>query len=517
VSPTSGSGNGIIEVSVNLSSLFPGNFQGLVTVSDPRASNSPQIINVYLSVYTAGASSPPFGVIDTPEEGMSGIEGSIPVTGWALDDIEVTKIEIKRDPHPLDSPQVIGPDGLVYIGDGVFVEGARPDVEQHYPDYPLTYRAGWGYMLLTNFLPAQGNGSYRLHAIAYDKEGHRVSLGTKTIYCDNARATLPFGTIDTPSQGGEASGSRYVNFGWALTPLPKYIPTDGSTILVWIDGRPQPGHPVYNNYRADIATLFPGYANTNGAVGYYFIDTTQLTNGVHTIAWSVVDSEGKATGIGSRYFTVINTGSGAPLSQEDFSPVDLMGSLVGSAAPWIHLDRNNLKRLGSLNNVSFIEIDSSGRRYRVDLDLKPIYERSGYKIDSEVQPILANMEGWFEVRIGQAGRLELMLDGKAEEMREEQIRRLLDSGERNELRVSNPAVEQDTKRTEDKFSYAGYLVVGDELRQLPIGSFLDREQGIFFWQPGPAFIGEYQFVFIKFIDNHFKIGKKIKVHILPEP
>jgi hypothetical protein len=312
VSPTSGSGNGIIEVSVNLSSLFPGNFQGLVTVSDPRASNSPQIINVYLSVYTAGASSPPFGVIDTPEEGMSGIEGSIPVTGWALDDIEVTKIEIKRDPHPLDSPQVIGPDGLVYIGDGVFVEGARPDVEQHYPDYPLTYRAGWGYMLLTNFLPAQGNGSYRLHAIAYDKEGHRVSLGTKTIYCDNARATLPFGTIDTPSQGGEASGSRYVNFGWALTPLPKYIPTDGSTILVWIDGRPQPGHPVYNNYRADIATLFPGYANTNGAVGYYFIDTTQLTNGVHTIAWSVVDSEGKATGIGSRYFTVINTGSGAP-------------------------------------------------------------------------------------------------------------------------------------------------------------------------------------------------------------
>jgi hypothetical protein len=171
----------------------------------------------------------------------------------------------------------------------------------------------------------------------------------------------------------------------------------------------------------------------------------------------------------------------------------------------------------SLNNVSFIEIVSSGRLYRVNLNFEPIYKRSGYKIDTEVEPILANKEGWFEVKMGQADRLELMLDGKAEEMREEQIRRLLDSGERNELRVSNPAVEQDTKRTEDKFSYAGYLVVGDELRQLPIGSFLDREQGIFFWQPGPAFIGEYQFVFIKFIDNHFKIGKKIKVHILPEP
>jgi hypothetical protein len=230
----------------------------------------------------------------------------------------------------------------------------------------------------------------------------------------------------------------------------------------------------------------------------------------------VVDSEGKATGIGSRYFTVINTGSGAPLSQEDFSPVDLMGSLVGSAAPWINLDRNNLKRLGSLNNVSFIEIDSSGRRYRVDLDLKPIYERSGYKIDSEVQPILANMEGWFEVRIGQAGRLELMLDDEAKDVRDEQISQLFTSGESNELKMSNEKIEQDISGKKDKVSYAGYLVVGDELRPLPIGSFLDPEKGIFFWQPGPAFIGEYQFVFIKNSEGHFSSAKKIKIFILSD-
>jgi hypothetical protein len=66
------------------------------------------------------------------------------------------------------------------------------------------------------------------------------------------------------------------------------------------------GHPVYNNYRADIATLFPGLQNSNGAVGYYYIDTTQLSNGLHTIAWVATDSAGNAQGLGSRYFLVQN-------------------------------------------------------------------------------------------------------------------------------------------------------------------------------------------------------------------
>jgi hypothetical protein len=66
------------------------------------------------------------------------------------------------------------------------------------------------------------------------------------------------------------------------------------------------GHPTYGFDRADIAALFPGYANTNSAVGYFTIDTRTLSNGVHTIAWVVRDSLGRAQGIGSRYFTVQN-------------------------------------------------------------------------------------------------------------------------------------------------------------------------------------------------------------------
>jgi hypothetical protein len=252
-------------------------------------------------VSTAAEMTVPFGSFDTPASGTTGVTGAIPVTGWALDDVRVRKVEIYRSPL---AGEPTSPNGKVYIGDTTFVPGARPDVEGAFANFPFAARAGWGYMLLTNFLPAGGNGTTTLHAYASDDDGHSTLLGSKAITCSNATATKPFGTIDTPGQGETVSGT-VVDFGWALTPQPAAIPTDGSTITVYVDGAPA-GHPTYNQYRSDIATLFPGYANTGGAVGYFVLDTTALTNGVHTIAWSVTDNQGRADGIGSRYFWVGN-------------------------------------------------------------------------------------------------------------------------------------------------------------------------------------------------------------------
>ena len=67
---------------------------------------------------------------------------------------------------------------------------------------------------------------------------------------------------------------------------------------------------MYNQFRSDIASLFPGYANSGGAVGFYHINTTTLANGVHTISWNVFDTLGRGEGLGSRYFNVLNTGGG---------------------------------------------------------------------------------------------------------------------------------------------------------------------------------------------------------------
>ncbi|OGD20673.1 MAG: hypothetical protein A2W03_02830 [Candidatus Aminicenantes bacterium RBG_16_63_16] len=309
VTPTAGTGNGKFTVGVSAAGLYPGTFQGQVRVTDPNALNSPQYISVNLTVYAAGYDSPPIGAFDTPDNGAS-VSGSISVSGWALDTIGIKKIDIKRAPDSADPGSVIGADGLVYIGDAVVVKGARPDIEALYPGYPLSDRAGWGYMLLTYGLPRLGNGAFVLYAIAEDLNGNSTSLGTKVIYCGNASRTKPFGNIDTPAQGGIVSGTAYVNFGWALTPLPNMIPTDGSTIWVGVDSV-LIGHPVYNLYRSDIATGFPSYLNSGGAVGYYYLDTTRYANGTHIIGWFIVDSAGNSDGMGSRFFEVENLGGTA--------------------------------------------------------------------------------------------------------------------------------------------------------------------------------------------------------------
>ena len=253
-----------------------------------------------IRVLQAGAASaPPFGALDVPREGAV-VHGSIAIGGWALDDVAIDRIAIYRD-------AVAGEPGgpRVYIGDAVRVRGARPDVDREYPTLPEHERAGWGYLLLTNMLPGQGNGTFRLHAVARDAEGYEVLLGSRTIVANNRDATLPFGAIDTPAQGEVIGGRSYVNFGWSLTPLPKTIPVNGSTIHVIVDGVSL-GTVTYDNFREDVATLFPGLNNTQGAVGYRSLDTTLLGDGVHTIAWVVTDDQGGAAGIGSRYFTVAN-------------------------------------------------------------------------------------------------------------------------------------------------------------------------------------------------------------------
>ena len=270
--------------------------------------------------------TPPFGYFDTPLNNTTGVVGAIPVTGWALDNVGVTQVEIYRDPRPHETP---GKYGLAYVGVANFVRGSRPDVQTAYSSYPNADRAGWGYMLLTNFLPNSdgspgiGNGTYRLHAIARDAAGNSAELGApgKVILVDNAHAAKPFGTIDTPEQGGNASGAQYLNFGWALTPGASYtIPIDGSTIMVVVDGQAQ-GHPIYNQFRNDIATLFPGYTNSQGGVGFFYLDATRLSGCVHTISWVVSDNASRTEGIGSRYFTGGTVTGSNPAEQGPVAPV----------------------------------------------------------------------------------------------------------------------------------------------------------------------------------------------------
>jgi hypothetical protein len=436
--PTSGTDSGVVTVSVDVSGLSPGSYSGTITVGSGDASNSPQTVSVTLDVYGAGASSGPFGQYTTPDNGAV-VTGSVPFTGWALDDIGVESVKLYRQ----------NGSSMVYIGDAVFVEGARPDVEAAYPGYPMNYRAGWGYMMLTNFLPNGGNGTFTIYAVAADTEGNEVTLGGKTITCDNANAVKPFGAIDTPTQGGTASGASYRNNGWVLTPLPNAVPTDGSTIGVVVDGV-NLGHPVYNIYRSDIAGFFPGYANSDGAAAYFDIDTTAYDNGVHTIAWSVVDDAGNTDGIGSRYFSVQNSSS------------------------------RGAERKGR-GNPAWLPNPATG-------DNDPVRVIRGYNPNAQPMEFHPGEDGEITIKIKELERIEVRLVQEA-------------AGGLAPLYFTR---------------YHGYMLVGNQLRRLPIGSTLHRERGVFYWQPGPGFIGEYQFVFLIRESNEEIKTMEVTVSIVPK-
>jgi len=443
-SPNTGNDNSVVTVNINPGGLSPGSYTGNILISDPQASNSPQSVNVVLIIYSSQSNSSPFGSFDTPTNG-SIVQSSIPVTGWALDDILVDKVKIYRKSG----------DSEIYIGDAVFVEGARPDVEQAYPEYPLNYKAGWGYMMLTNFLPNGGNGTYTFSAIAMDIEGNEVSLGNKTITCNNTDAVKPFGAIDTPSQGGASSGDDFVNWAWVLTPQPNRIPVDGSTINVYIDGV-NLGHPKYNIYRPDISALFPGYENSDGASGYFTLDTTAYENGVHTLQWTATDSAGNTDGIGSRYFSVENTVNRQQLFFQEWN-----------------------------NNY-----------YEVPTELlKSIYIKRGFSHTSP-QKIFPDTKGRVTIEIRELERIVIGFNSDPEEKIEH---------------YTFPGLRELKPQT-----WRGFLLVGEQVRSLPTGSFLDSEKGIFYWQPGPGYLGEYSFIFIEKGIGGVESKRMISVNILPK-
>ncbi len=371
----------------------------------------------------------------------TGVQGAIGVTGWALDNVGVTGVKIYRNCLAFDVPascQSLFGASVVFIGDAAFLTGARPDVAAAFTTYPNANRAGWGYLLLTSMLPHTtrsltygGQGAVTLYAVASDVEGNRTLLGRSS---DPASATFssptpitmandtiakPFGAIDTPQQGETVSGILN-NFGWALTPdintvsgevTDILVPTSGASMTVFIDSQPRAlvtynqcrgnvGNPVPTGLfcNDDVANIFGNsvpravlttrtanvtpYRNLDvgrSAIGSYSFDTSTLTNGLHTIAWSVTDSAGRTEGIGSRFFNVSNGGA------------QVLGKGLTESAKAI----SNNEFDGVLHLAAFRKVTGG------------VWGRTGFDTGTEWWRLQSEPDSTFNVRFPQMGRLEL--------------------------------------------------------------------------------------------------------------
>jgi hypothetical protein len=452
VTPASGTGSATLTVSTQFVPGLSPTQAGTIVIA--QAANSIGPISVTLNTIPVGASLPPFGYFDTPANGATGIAGSVAVTGWALDDVGVTRVTICRQAV---TGETAGPDARcgnqpqIYIGDAVFIDGARPDVQFAFPAAPMNTRAGWGYLMLTLFLPNLGNGTFTLTSYAFDVDGHVAGLGSKTITCDNAHSVNPFGAIDTPGQGEVISG-LYASFGWVLSPgAAKADGADGGTVQVFVDGT-NIGTPGLWTSRSDLTALFPAaqYSGVTKALGVIGIDSTAFANGLHTYVWNVTDTAQHSDGIGSRFIGISN--GGLTLDPQ------AQASNVIAAANVLDVPHAAALRIGASRSALVAEAD------RAVSDPLTIRGRRGFDLGRPLQA--------YPVEDGR-------IDVQAEEL------------DRIELHLSATSGHQ----------YTGYLRAAGGLTPLPIGSHLDTSTGEFTWMPGVGFYGVYDFVFVRWNDG----------------
>ena len=124
-----------------------------------------------------------------------------------------------------------------------------------------------------------------------------------------------------------------------------------------------------------------------GAIGALLIDTTTLTNGVHTIMWGVTDSAGRGEGLGSRYFTVLNAGADAPAT-----PTPPAGDDGATPAYGVRPTAHGR---------------TAGRADAFEDTPGLVRARTGLDLDAPFAVVPADDAGVRQVRIPDLGRLEL--------------------------------------------------------------------------------------------------------------
>jgi len=511
---------------------------GTVSITSATAANAPLSIPVTLTVTPPGASGAPFGAFDTPADQATGLQGSFAVTGWALDDVGIDRVEIWRDlvvgedpTHAYTSDPAYPATGKVFIAKPYFVSGSRTDVEALNPAVPVANRAGWGYLLLSWGLQGQGNGPYTLYAYAFDVDGHSALLGSKTIAVDNAHATKPFGAIDTPSYGGTMAGAGW-NFGWALTPN-ALAGTEGSAgtagtvgaavaagactitnglVTMHIDSGP--AHTVnYGDLRTDIAASFSGFSNGNNSGGASYFDTATLTNGTHQIGWLVYDSCGRGDGIGSRFFTVLNAGAGDAVPAGDTPGLP---PLLPSAASADGTDSSQTRQTRPTSRsedarqpgLPVLSVVEGKTRPTSAREAPGISETLGQK----TRPTSASQSTVRSDPKGVASRIDVgrglspgdqVQDTNTSRVSGAVSVRHVGGGWQNVARSSDGThvveVSQDGRievqlpPTSDR--YTGEQIVARGRSALPLGSSLDAKAGVFYWQPAAGFLGKYDLAF----------------------
>jgi hypothetical protein len=275
--------------------------------------------SVVLQFTNTNADLLPFGKIQFPNEGavmvgQCGLKNpnriySI-VDGYALDvnapsnEPGVAYVELLVDGAILfnsqaDCANVPAAGGLVECY-GI----QRPDIEQLFPGLKDAPHAGFRFALDIGSLVGSGEYTRGSHQITmrvgdqFENVTDIASIATTFTCLDDTNEDQAIGGIDQPVVG-LLSGGLIAISGWA-------VDFEGvAAVLIYVDGN-LVNFAALGTPRPDIVSEYPSFP-ANPAPGWYtFIDTTQLSNGVHQLSVQVVDFNDVYSFIGKQPFTVAN-------------------------------------------------------------------------------------------------------------------------------------------------------------------------------------------------------------------
>ncbi|MBV9268183.1 MAG: hypothetical protein JO061_18590 [Acidobacteriaceae bacterium] len=223
----------------------------------------------------AGAANPIQMFLDTPNSTTPTLTGTATISGWSFDpEAPVYSVNVVVDPGP--NPYSYDP-WYFNVVSGL----PRPDVCAAYSNAPNCANSGWTGKLDTTQL---SNGPHTVAVTASSIDGYSKTLTASFTVSNNGPLRV---YIDQPStNAGPVSGTIPMT-GWAEYDKAKIswleLIVDGSTYgeTVW----PYSGGPAYfGGYRADVCAVYPASPDCPNVGWSALLDTTQLSNGTHTIA-----------------------------------------------------------------------------------------------------------------------------------------------------------------------------------------------------------------------------------------
>ncbi|MEM9557763.1 MAG: hypothetical protein AAGC60_26120 [Acidobacteriota bacterium] len=161
-----------------------------------------------LSAAPAAAQETVRGFFEGPVNGDNAGTGAIGMTGWALADSGVQRVEILVDGE--------------IVGTSIFGQN-RPDVANQFPFFPDSAGAGFAYQLNSTDFP---NGPHMVSARVVTNLGNRIDISPprQIFFSNNISILRPFGEITFPRRNADLFGtcvrSNPILFspitGWAL-------------------------------------------------------------------------------------------------------------------------------------------------------------------------------------------------------------------------------------------------------------------------------------------------------------